>query len=159
MAHAIVATYFCHRRYGGTYPCSAFSYYLTWLWIPVVVVLGLFGSHRGYRYRQNRRARSVEGEEAVAGPALVAQARREAGLPPEQGPGPLPAGAGGGVAGRNVVPGAPAGPPPAWYPDPEHPGRRRYWSGTAWAPAERGPGGPPGPSGPAEDLPGWGAAR
>jgi hypothetical protein len=25
-----------------------------------------------------------------------------------------------------------AGPPPGWYPDPQQPGRLRYWNGTAW---------------------------
>jgi hypothetical protein len=27
---------------------------------------------------------------------------------------------------------APTSPPAGWYPDPEQPGRMRYWDGTAW---------------------------
>ncbi len=37
-------------------------------------------------------------------------------------------------AGPSTLPG-PATPPAGWYPDPEHPGRTRWWSGASWAPA------------------------
>lgn len=51
-----------------------------------------------------------------------------------------------------------AGPPPAgWYPDPEVPGRRRYWDGGRWTDHVDPPSPPPpapGPSGAAQAGPG-----
>ena len=55
-------------------------------------------------------------------------------------------------AGSPVLPPPPAGPPPAWYPDPHNPGNMRWWDGTAWGTD----GSTPSPSGtPGVDVRDW----
>jgi hypothetical protein len=151
----------CSSRYGGSYPCSAFQYYGTWIALPIVLVVGLF-SHQGYRYRRRRRS-SFSSDDTVQGEALLESSRREAGLP-FGGPG-LPGQAP--VAAGVAPPGpAPAAHPAGWYPDPDRPGQQRYWYGDHWAPSlapgatpGEGPGaGSPVPPARPEDAPGWGAA-
>ncbi|MGP8059561.1 MAG: hypothetical protein ACLP9C_08000 [Acidimicrobiales bacterium] len=133
---------------------------------PIVVVLALLGSHRGYRSRQRRKARSFDGDDTVAGEALLAPSRRDLGLPPDgpelggpptsNGVGGMAAGAAAPSLGLGARPGASPPAPPGWYPDPEHPGSRRSWYGNAWAPA--GPSGGGAGEVPPPDAPGWGAA-
>jgi len=173
MTHTVIATYYCHQRYGGTYSCSAFQYYLPWVWAPLAIVLALVGSHRGYRYRSNRRARSLDSDDAAAGEALLARSRRDLGLPPDgdaigggseaDGVAQLAStnrGASGLVpAGHPGLPDASSAPPPGWYPDPENPGRQRYWYGYAWAPPTSPTIGHGVTAEVSRDAPGWGAAE
>ncbi len=172
MGQGVLATYYCHARYGGTYPCSAFAYYLPWIWIPIAIVVGL-ASHRGYRYRQGRRSRALDDDDAVAGEALLARSRRDLGLPAEAGSqaiGAQPVGRAGlfhssssATADAGSTTGGQQGgsglAPPGWYPDPESPGRQRYWYGNAWAPVSPPlTGAPRASGGQADDSAGWGAA-
>jgi hypothetical protein len=163
--HALLATYTCYSKYSGSYPCSAVSYYSTWLFAGLALVVVVFSllTHQGYRYRAGkgsifgtRGMRTVlddehdrQMEEDTDGMALVAEARRESGLPPEGGPGgPGTATAAGAVAAEHLPafgmsmgdggahPGAQhpgAQHPGTQHPGAQHPGTQHPRIATSWS--------------------------
>jgi len=80
-------------RYGPPHPCSAAEYWSGLAFGGVALVIALF-THQGYRYRSGRGSifgsrsfdqplQDQEANEEVAGEAMLAEARRSHGLPPD----------------------------------------------------------------------------